>query len=161
LETLFAAERAIQEHFADSTNERGNQNQNHALQLQKELLPIQTNIKWTMQRQGDANVWYTGYDFFSLLNNNKKPLGYKDMPANVTPLQKRIYHYNQAILALQTTNNNYPLVKLNRTMLLKTLYNSAATTNYNDPSPQQDADDNDEQWWRSRVHVLEARMLDQ
>ena len=153
---LLAAERAIQDQFANEPQ--------HV--LEKELLPVQINIKWAMQlrRQGGENqqqqqqhVHYTGDDFFSKLNSNK-PLAHKDLPVNVTPLQKRLYHYNQAILGLKS--NQYPLVKLNCTMLLKS-FQKNNKKNGNKSHHHDDDDDDDEEWWKSRVQVLEARALDQ
>jgi hypothetical protein len=89
--------------------------------LQKDLIPIRINIEWTLQRQGESANYTNsnnnlGDDFISKLNSGKT-LALKELPAQATPLQKRCFYYNQAILALQS--KQFPLVKLYCTMLLK------------------------------------------
>ena len=112
----------------------------------KELLPIQINLQWSIiKKQGGGGVQSVGTDFVSKLNAGKT-LALKDLPPNATLIQKRLFHYNQAILALKT--KQFPLLKLNCSLLLKNL--KKITNNKYEV-----------EWWKSRVAVLEALSLEQ
>eukprot|EP00547_Thalassionema_nitzschioides_P003699 CAMPEP_0194215578 /NCGR_PEP_ID=MMETSP0156-20130528/17488_1 /TAXON_ID=33649 /ORGANISM="Thalassionema nitzschioides, Strain L26-B" /LENGTH=667 /DNA_ID=CAMNT_0038944127 /DNA_START=88 /DNA_END=2088 /DNA_ORIENTATION=+ len=141
----------------------------------EDLAPVLTNIAWSKHRGGSESISYPkgakGTEFINKVNTTilkekngggqraeKENSFEKELPANITSLQRRLFHYNQAILAFR--RKQYPVAKTQLQLLQRCIL-AASNQRLKRPPTAPCATSRDLEFWKSRIAVLEAHMLEQ
>jgi len=155
---LKAAEQAIREDGGDEEEEST---------MMEDLSPVLTNLAWSRQKchslddaldypmDAEATKFVTTHNI-SLIQENNAAINKKKevaLPVSSTPLQRRLYHYNQAILALR--RKQHAVVKKQLQLLQQCISGDSKK------NTSSCASSDDLEFWKSRAVVLEAYSLQQ
>jgi len=138
----------------------------------EDLAPILTNLAWSQQRRhidgeqyptdAEATKFITKHNT-SLFKENNTSAGNKKkeadvaLPVSITPLQRRLYHYNQAVLAFR--RKQHTAAKSQLQLLQKCISADSKKKSSTPTAPCASSSDLD--FWKSRIAVLEAHLLEQ
>lgn len=144
-------------------------------EAKEDLAPILTNLAWSKHRGGSESISYPigakTTEFVNKLNmailKEKRSGGgkaakessfEKELPANITSLQRRLFHYNQAILAFRS--KQYPVARTQLQLLQRCIL-AASNKRWTSAPTAPCATPRDLEFWKSRIVVLEAHLLEQ